>query len=243
MLGSFKGLFANQGHGPDFSEISAWAKRRGHAFKRERDGHGFVIDGKLDGAPWRLEWGPPQRPYIDGRELRLRMELRLPPDLQMLLMSRRLMEQLEKQMLEHGRKNPAGSGDAMPEEMRWLVMFPKISLAGSKLLRASFGGVSGLPHEGPEWLEGPLAHALERAAGTLLRQGPPFVLMTLRGRAYLRTQLAAADETEVAAALALFETACTQAIRVGKARGDQPPSFSSTITTAWQTLDPAKTRH
>src|SRR4028118_2169306 len=57
MLGGLKGFFANQGLGPDFAEIAAWAQRRGLSFKRERDGHGFVIDGSLDGQPWRLEWG------------------------------------------------------------------------------------------------------------------------------------------------------------------------------------------
>src|SRR5450631_4383222 len=96
----FKGFFANQGLGADFSEVSAWAKRRGHAFKREREGNGFVVDGKLEDTPWRLEWGPPQRPYITGHELRIRMELGLPPDLLMLLISKPLRELLEKQAFE-----------------------------------------------------------------------------------------------------------------------------------------------
>jgi hypothetical protein len=47
----FKSFFANQGLGPDFSEVSAWAKRRGHQFKRERDGNGFVVDGKFETCP------------------------------------------------------------------------------------------------------------------------------------------------------------------------------------------------
>ena len=235
----FKSFFANQGLGPDFSEVSAWAKRRGHVFKRERDGNGFVIDGKLEGTPWRLEWGPSQRPYIAGHELRVRMELGLPPDLQMLIVSRALMELLEKQAFEQFTKsNQTEMGDATPEETRWLVMFPKIAMTGSKILRSSFGGVSSLPNEGPAWIDGPLGHALERAAGTLLRLAPPFVLMTLRGRLYLRMQLASADETDVGAALALFETAGTEAQRVGRARGDEPVSWSHTVSTAWQALTP-----
>ena len=31
--------------------------------------------GSINSKPWRLEWGPPQRKYIDGHELRIRMEL------------------------------------------------------------------------------------------------------------------------------------------------------------------------
>ncbi|MCE9657738.1 MAG: hypothetical protein K8R60_04200 [Burkholderiales bacterium] len=235
----FKSFFANQGLGPDFSEVSAWAKRRGHEFKRERDGNGFVVDGKLEDLPWRLEWGPSQRPYIQGQELRLRMALGLPPDMQMLIVSKTLMEQLEKQAFEQfTQSNQTEMGDSTPEETRWLVMFPKIALNGSKLLRASFAGVSSLPNEGPAWVEGPLGHALERAAGTLLRLAPPFVLMTLRGKLYLRMALSSADETDVAAALALFETAGTEALRVGRSRGDEPVTWAQTTSTAWQALTP-----
>jgi len=235
----FKSFFANQGLGPDFNEVSAWAKRRGHQFKRERDGNGFVIDGKLEELPWRLEWGPTQRPYIEGKELRVRMALGLPPDLQMLIVSKSLMEQLEKQAFEQfTQSNQTEMGDSTPEETRWLVMFPKIAINGSKLLRSSFAGVSSLPNEGPAWIEGPLSHALERAAGTLLRLTPPFVLMTLRGKLYLRMALSSADETDVAAALALFETAGTEALRVGRSRGDEPVTWSQTVTTAWQALTP-----
>ena len=243
MLGSFKGFFTNQGLGPDFGDIAAWATKRGFGFKRERDGNGFVVDGKLQDKPWRLEWGPPQRFYIESRELRMRMELGLPPDMQMLLMTRPLMELLEKKAFEQfTQNNQTEMGEATPEETRWLVMFPKIPLTGSKVLRSTFGGVSSLPHEGPAWLEGPLAHSLERAAGTLLRLSPPLVIMTLRGRAYLRMEMTSADETDVAAAQALFETACVEAMRIGRARGDEPPSFSSTITSAWQSLKPTKSK-
>jgi hypothetical protein len=235
--GVFKSFFANQGLGADFSEVSAWAKKRGHAFKREREGQGFVVDGKLGGTPWRLEWGPPQRPYVVGHELRLRMELGLPPDMQMLVISKGLMETLEKQAFEQfTQSNQTEMGDATPEETRWLVMFPKMPMNGSKILRSNFGGVSSLPHEGPAWLEGPLGHALERSANTLLREKPPFVLMTLRGRVYLRMQLGSADETDVAAAVALFETAGAEALRVGSSRGEEPAAWSPTSTTAWQTL-------
>ena len=84
--------------------------------KREKDGDGFAIDGQLDATPWRLEWGPPQRPYIDGHELRMRMVLGLPPDLQMLLMSSALLEALEKAAFEQfTQSNQTEMGDATPK--------------------------------------------------------------------------------------------------------------------------------
>jgi hypothetical protein len=72
----------------------------------------------------------------------------------------------------------------------------------------------------------------------LLRLAPPFVLMTLRGKLYLRLAQSSADETDVAAALALFETAGTEALRVGRSRGDEPVTWAQTTSTAWQSLAP-----
>ena len=241
MLESFNRFFANQGLGADFSEVSSWARRQGHAFKRARDVEGFAIDGKLDGRAWRLEWGPAQRPWITTNELRARIELELPADLQMLLVSKPLMEALEKQAFEQfTQTNTTELGESTPEEMRWLVMFPKIEMRGMKTLRAHFGGVSSLPGDGPAWLEGPLAAALLKASRRLLLYEPPFVLMTLRGRAYARLQLGSADADDVAEAIELFEIAATQALRVAASRHEPRQDFTHTVTTVWQSLLPGR---
>src|SRR5882757_6175564 len=104
---SFKRLFAGRGEGAehDHGDVADWAKRRGLGFKRVRGEAGFVVDGLLEGKPWRIEWGPPQRDYIVGRELRLRMELELPSDAQMLLLSRPLMNALERKTFEEFTDN------------------------------------------------------------------------------------------------------------------------------------------
>jgi hypothetical protein len=239
MLGSLKSFFARAPADGDGDAIAAWARQRGYVCKREKDGDGFAIDGRFETTPWRLEWGKPQRPYVDGRELRLRMALGLPPDLQMLMMTRSLKEALEKEAFEQAvQTNQTQVGDAASEETRWLVLFPKISLAGSKVLRSAFAGVSSLPHEGPAWLDGALAQALDRSTTSWLSAQPPFLLMTLRGRIYLRLQLAVADPVDVAAAIELFETAAGAALRVARARADESVSWSASAATAWQSLPP-----
>src|SRR5206468_517856 len=124
-------------------------------------------------------------------------------------------------------------------ETRWLVVFPKISLAGLQILRNCFAGVSSLPHEGRAWLDGPLAHGLERAAATWLGAQPPFLLMTLRGRIYMRLQLASVEEADIAAAVTLFGIAAASARRVARARGEEPVSWSASTTSAWQSLPPS----
>ncbi|MEP7101915.1 MAG: hypothetical protein ABI781_15500 [Burkholderiales bacterium] len=235
-----KRLFSRQGNEHDLSEVEAWARRRGHGFKRVRNEDGFVIDGLLEGKPWRIEWGTPQRAYIEGHELRLRMELDLPGEAQMLVLSRPLMDSLERKTFEEFTDNVQTQiGTKTPEEMRWLVMFPKVNLANLKALRNRFGAVASAPAVGLSWIEGPLANMLEKAAGDWLREEQPLVLMTLRGRAYLRMQLGAPEPQTVAAALALFETAVAQAVRAAGGPVDHgADSGNSGRSTAWQSFPP-----
>ncbi|MEO8058541.1 MAG: hypothetical protein ABI671_09465 [Burkholderiales bacterium] len=237
MLESIKRLFARPAPERDLAEVSAWAQRTGRGFKRVRGEDGFVIDGAIDGMPWRLEWGPPQRDYIGGHELRLRMELTLPHDMQMLVLSRTLLEKLERATYEQFTDSMQTQiGAQAPEEMRWLVMFPKIDLASLKALRARFGAVASVPAAGLAWIEGPLAEALERSGERLLRSDPPFVLMTLRSRIYLRMLLDTPDPAEIAAALAIFETAVVQALAAATGFDGRNGQWHSTSSTAWQSL-------
>jgi hypothetical protein len=243
MLESFKRLFGSRGehHEPEHGDVAEWATGRGFGFKRVRGEAGFVIDGPLEGKPWRIEWGVPQRDYILGNELRLRMELDLSADAQMLLLARPLMEALERKTFEEFTDNVQTQiGAKSPEEMRWLVMFPKINLSTLKTLRARFGAVASSPEAGLAWITGPLADAIERqAASGFLRDEPPFVLMTLRGRAYLRMQLLTPNVSDIEAALALFETAVARALSVvGVAPGKPPEWATSSASTAWQSLPP-----
>jgi hypothetical protein len=240
MLESFKRLLKGRGDDQSYAAIEAWAKRRGFGFKRVRNETGFVIDGLLEGLPWRLEWGSPQRDYIAGHELRIRMELELPSDAQMLLLSRPLMDTLERKTFEEFTDNVQTQiGTKAPEEMRWLVMFPKVNLSSLKTLRVRFGAVASSADAGLAWLTGPLANALEQAATGFLADEPPFVLMTLRGRAYLRLQLDTPVEADVGAALAVFEIAVAQAMSLGGEPLNKARDWNhSAASTAWQSMHP-----
>ena len=237
MLEFLKRFFSRAPVARDLADVSEWAQRRGYGFKRVKGDEGFVIDGVFDAKPWRMEWGPSQRGYIVGHELRLRMENALGSDVQMLLLSRTLMDVLERQTFEEFTDNVQTQiSSKTPEEVRWLVMFQKLSFATLKSLRSRFGGVASDPALGLVWLEGPLANALERAANGLLADDPPFVLMTLRGRSYLRLQLEAPEPNALSAAVALFEVAVTQAMRISGP--DHAGSvWGAPASTAWQSLE------
>jgi hypothetical protein len=239
MLGALKKFFSGQIGRPEWADVASWAERQGHALRRSRDGQGFVVEGQLGGRAWRLEWGPPQRAYLKGHELRLRMELALPSDMQMLVLTRPLMAQLERQTFENfTESNQTQIDTATPEEMRWLVMFPRVPLADFPALRAHLGAVASEPDHGLAWIDGPLAQVLERSLGSLLTGDPPFVLMTLRGRTYLRLELDDPSAANIAASVALFEAAVTQAVRVAGLSGGAANDWPTTSSTAWQTLEP-----
>lgn len=245
MLDAFKRLIARKPSEPEWSDVADWAERRKLGFKRVRDeGGGFVLDGNLGGKPWRLEWGPPQRKYIDGHELRIRMELGLSHNLQMLVLTQSLFEALERSAFESFTESTQTVIDGnTPEEVRWIVMFPKANVQGSKSLRSNFHFTGAAAIDAERWLDGPLRDAFERADAGFLSGQPPFVLMVLRGRVYLRMQLDHADVPALSGAVGLFEAAVPEALRVASLITDSPAppedewssSSGGDDPTAWQT--------
>ena len=247
MLEAFKRWISGGPPGADWSELSGWAQKEGHGFKRARDDEGFVIDGQFGSRPWRLEWGPPQRSYVGSRELRIRMELQLSSNLQMLVLSRVLMEMLERETFErYTQSNQTLIDTSTPEEMRWLAMFPKVNLADlPKEVRTNFAAVAADPQMALRWLDAAFAQQLVLSCTRLLRHDPPFVLMTLRGRVYLRLELALPEPATISQALSLFEAAAQAALRVGSGAGavamESRVDWPTTASTAWQTdLDPVE---
>lgn len=228
MLHALKRLFTATGN-PLFSGAREWAEARGHAFKLAREGQGFVIEG----GGWRLEWGPSQRPYIEGAELRLRGET-AEVELQMLVLSRQLMDAMERAVFEQFTEGLQTRIDtATPEEMRWLVLFQKAPDAQMKILRDSFAATASSAQWLQLWLEGPLTHQLQQARASWLSPSDPLALVFQRGRLALRMGAPEPDANMLSNAQALFEVALREARRVAdqcKAQGGAPPSEWQTPT-------------
>jgi hypothetical protein len=113
-------------------------------------------------------------------------------------------------------------------------MFPKATLDVPKHVRAAYTAVASQPDTATAWVDAPLGEQLELAAANLLHQQPPFVLMSLRGRLYLRLQLAQPDADAIKQALNLFHAAMQSALRLTSAGRGDAPDFESTASTAWQ---------
>ena len=193
-------------------QVEQWALARQWVFRGVRESDGFVIEGRTGVMPWRMEWGPAQRAYIDGFELRFRAELPVPGELQVLLLNRTLMEAMEKSVFDQYIEGVQTRIDTeIPPEMRWLVMFPKLSGAELKTLREGFAAVTNSKPWARHWL----AKSLTPAVLGLQREAVlPLVLMVARSRLSIRTPLAQPDCTQLERWFGFFETALREARRV-----------------------------
>lgn len=234
-----KRWFVARANAARWKAVADWAEQRGAAFRQTRDGQGFQIDQpKALPGGLRVEWAPSQRSYIEGHELRMRCELGLHPDLQMMLLARGLMEKLEKAVFEAYTDTLKTRVDTdTPEEMRWLVMFAKLKNYPHKLVKERFGALGVNQEVASAWLEGPLSELLIQASQDLLPEDRPFVLMVMRGNVYLRTPMAEPDLDEIQALLRLLESACREAQRVNVRLSDGGP-WPTTTSVAWQSQPP-----
>jgi hypothetical protein len=211
------------------SPAKAWAEAGGHRFAPARGSEGFVVESAPGGGAWRIEWGPSQRDYIEGMELRVRAELGDAGDLQMLAIARALVARLEHQVYEQFTEgNQTRMDDRTPEEMRWLVLYPQMPRSALGVLRERFAVLANRPAAASMWVEGALAKALD-ATSSWLDAATPFVMVVQRGRFVLRMAQALPDPAALERAVALAGTAAAAARRVGAevargALGSERPS-------------------
>jgi hypothetical protein len=219
--------------------MKEWAAHRGDASKRSRKGHGCVVAFTLDGHQGRMEWGPPQRAYIPTRELRVRIDMGLPPQLEMMVMSRPLARRLESDAFaQMVRGQQTGIDSVLSEEQRWLSVFEPVDFDANPVVQKSFLILGSSPPHARRWVAGDLANRLVRASSRWLGAETPLVLMTLRGRIYLRTEVPVLDSAVLDGARGLAEVAATRAVlcqkrpRTGKDAAGSLPVLSAAAATA-----------
>jgi hypothetical protein len=195
-------------------DIAAWAGSQGFSFAAAGEGKGFSLTGTVDNKPWKLECGRSSRDYILGEELRARAELKLDRAASVLIMSRPLKEMLEKRAYAIYTDTLQTTADpSLTEEMRWLALYPELGWNG--LPNAFWDRYTVLTDQRSRamgWVDLALAGLLlswpEPAAGAQL----PFMLMLLRGKAYLRMQYTPGDLPTLQHATLIFHAACKLAL-------------------------------
>ncbi len=206
-----------EAHSPTGAALQAfdgWSRKSQVQIRSLRDADGLSIDGRCGDVPWRLEWGAPQRPYVQGRELRIRAELPLAADLQVIVLNRLLQEAIEKTMFEQYVEGVQTRIDTeTPAEMRWVAMYPKLNRAELADLSERYAVVASHKPWVQRWLDGPLRPAL---LGLNIDPATALVLVVGRSRLTLRTAVEEAEPATFEPALRLFEVALREALRVGK---------------------------
>jgi hypothetical protein len=183
MLGKIRqwmGGGASASAGTEQKVLATWAKEAGHTIK--------TVSGAAGGAVitthwgWRVEWGPSQRPYIKGQELRFRHELGVPPDVQMLLITRTMAHILESDVFDSFTDAMQTRIDnTLPDEMRWLAMHTKVSIPAPSLLARRFLLISNADAFASQWLQSGMAEPLEEAAAAWWTDPMPMVMTLNRG--------------------------------------------------------------
>jgi len=233
MLRSLKRWWSAATPKPGLQGIEHWAQAQGAAYRRVRDDEGFVVDGSHHGVTWRIEWGPSQRPYIKGPEIRFMAELGLHRDLQVLLLNRLLMESSEAKVYNEYVEGIQTRVDTQtPTEIRWLVMYSKLSASELRALGVRFGAVASVKPWLLQWLSGPLSPALLDAARQL-SEADAFVLAIGRGRLSMRLAMRSPSGEGIASWLGLFQTALSEAQRVAGEFHDSSLPAASTRPSVW----------
>lgn len=233
MLRKLKRWWSAAAPKPGLQGIDHWAQSKGASYRRVRDHEGFVIDGAHRSVPWRIEWGPSQRPYITGSEVRFMAELGLHRDIQVLVLNRLLMEASETKVYNEYIEGVQTRVDTQtPTEIRWLVMYSKLSASELHNLGVRFGAVSSVKPWLLRWLSGPLSQALLDAARAL-PEADAFVLSVGRGRLSMRLGLRAPTGPALDHWLALFQTAMSEAQRMAGEWRDSALPHVSTRPSVW----------
>ncbi len=194
--------------------VSEWAASQGFSYAGPSDKNGttdgFTLTGKINGKTWKLETGPASRDYIHRHELRARADLKLNDDVSALIINRPLKEALESRAYEIYTDTLQTTADpSLPEEMRWLAMYPEAMWNGlTPEFWSRFAVLAEKREHALAWVDSRLAGLLMGWPGPGLNEQIPFILMILRGKAYLRMQYTPADLPSLAHAAKIFTHAC-----------------------------------
>ena len=194
--------------------VSEWAGTQGFGYSGQGTGQGFVLTGKVRGKAWKLESGASSRDYIHGGELRARADLGIHPDAAVLIMNHALKELLEKRAYEIYTDTLQTTAEpSLLEEMRWLAMYQEVGWTG--MVPEFWERYTVLADEREHalaWIDNNLAELLLSWPTPGPDAQTPFILMLLRGKAYLRMQHNPADIATLQHAAVIYTSACDAAL-------------------------------
>lgn len=216
MFERLRNVFASEkldSHGaPDVNAVSQWAGSQGLSYSGSADGHRFTLSGVVGHRPLRLEQGEPTRDFIHGGELLARSELKINEDVAVFIISRPLKDALEARAYGIYTDTLQTRADpSLLEEMRWVALYREMHWDGlPKLFWTRYSVMADQPEHAQDWIRPELAELL--LSWPAADPSQPFILMLLRGKAYLRMQHSPDDLPALAHASEVFRDACESAV-------------------------------
>lgn len=214
---------------PKDDPVARWAT--GHFIKHKRLAPAqFALDGLLLDKPFRATCGASSRPYITGLEMRVRMDLDLPPTGHVIVMSRVVRQALEKQaneLYEAAVDSVQTNAQVLTEELRWLSMFRQGIWTGPQpSFWERYAVLTDEQDLAKRWLDEEAIEFLlagsSRAAASV-----PVVVMLMRGKCYLRLQVnPQAEGADALLALELMEHLGDRAMQLA-GRSPHRPAVNS----------------
>lgn len=202
--------------------VARWASSHFLSYTRLAPGQ-FEASGLLLERSFRAECKLSSRTYIQGLELRARVDLDLPPVGHVIVMSGVVRKGLEKQankLYEGAVENVQTSAKNFPEEVRWLSLFREAIWQGPpQQFWERYSVLTDAPELARRWLDQDaldflMAGTSEAAAAV------PVLVMLMRGRCYLRLQVnPLAEGADALLALELLEHLSTRAIQLAGRSG------------------------
>ncbi len=199
-------VIAGQGGSSQLGKVSEWASLQGLSYKEQ--GKGYSMDGKINGKSWKIEQGKPSRDFIHGIELRARGEMSVREDVAVMVMTRKLKNDLDKRAFSLYTDTLQTQIDPhLPEEMRWLSMYEEVGWEDlGQVFLDQYAILADERVNAVAWLTPVLAGQL--LAWPSSEPDVPCVLMVLRGKVYLRMQINEGDIPTLEHATRVFTTAC-----------------------------------
>lgn len=194
--------------------VSQWAAAHGFAVQIQGGGNTVKMQGKVHGKPWQMEAGKPTRNYILGQELRARAEIGVNEDAAVLVINRPLKESLEAKAYSMITDDLQTTADPnLPEEMRWLAMYDEVGWDSLPMeFWERYSVLADQRSHALGWIDPQLAEMMLDWPDPGPSKEVPFMLLILRGKAYLRMEYQPADAATLEHAAQIFTSACEAAI-------------------------------
>jgi hypothetical protein len=201
---------SDAGAGP----VSEWAATQGLTFSGRSGNATFSLKGHVGGKTWRMEVGRPSRNYVQGEELRGRAELGVDSNVAVLLMNRPLKAMLEKQAYSLYTDGLQTSlNEHLPEEMRWLAVYEEMGWESAPgLFWQRYSVLADRRDHALAWLDSALIRQILEWPAPAPAATIPFMLMMLRGKAYMRMQHDPTNTATLQHATEIFSSACESAL-------------------------------